>query len=301
MLEGRVALITGAGRGLGREHALLFAELGARVVVNDVGGAGDGSGGDTSPAEAVAAEIRAAGGAAIASTESVTAFAAAGEMVRRTVDTFGDLDIVVNNAGILRDRMLVSMSADEFDDVIAVHLKGTFNVTRHAAGYWRQRSKVAGARPRAIVNTSSGAGLHGNLGQTNYAAAKAGVAAMTLVHARELGRYGVRVNGIAPIARTRLTDQTPGLSERVAGTSWEPGDVSPLVAYLASAGCPFTGQMFSVYGGTVGIYSGWSTAAEIHQDGRWTPGHLKKAMEEQLPREGPSVNPFLAAVRAKRS
>jgi NAD(P)-dependent dehydrogenase (short-subunit alcohol dehydrogenase family) len=301
MLEDRVALITGAGRGIGREHALLFASLGARVVVNDVGGASDGSGSDTSPAEAVVAEIKAAGGEAIAGTESVTDFAASADLVQRAVDTFGDLDIVVNNAGILRDRMLVSMSEDEFDSVIGVHLKGTFNVTRHAAAYWRQRCKEVGNRQRAVVNTSSGAGLHGNVGQTNYAAAKAGIAAMTIVHARELGRYGARANGIAPIARTRLTDQTPGLSERVAGTAWQPEDVSPLVAYLASAGCPFTGQMFSVYGGTVGIYSGWSTAAEISQDARWTPDGLKKAMEEQLPREGPSVNPFIAAVGARRS
>jgi len=301
MLEGRVALITGAGRGIGREHALLFASLGARVVVNDVGGGSDGAGRDISPAAELAAEITAAGGEAVASTESVTDFAAAAEMVQHAVDTYGDLDIVVNNAGILRDRMLVSMSEDEFDAVVAVHLKGTFNVTRHAAEYWRHRSKQIGNRPRAIVNTSSGAGLHGNIGQTNYAAAKAGIAAMTIVHARELARYGVRANGIAPIARTRLTDQTPGFTERIAGTSWEPADVSPLVAYLASADCPFTGQMFSVYGGAVGIYSGWSTAAEVSRTGRWTPQELKEAMEDRFPREAPAVNPFLAAVGPARS
>ena len=210
MLQDRVAIITGAGRGIGREHALLFASLGAKVVVNDLGGAVDGSGADVSAAQSVVDEITAAGGQAVANTDSVSSFDGAKAMVDQAVSTFGDLHVVVNNAGILRDRMLVSMSEQEFDDVIAVHLKGTFNLTRHAAGYWRDAAKAGTITDRAIVNTSSGAGLHGNVGQTNYSAAKAGIAAMTVVNAMELNRYGVRANCIAPVARTRLTLQTPG-------------------------------------------------------------------------------------------
>ena len=204
MLQDRVAIITGGGRGIGREHALLFGSLGAKVVVNDLGGAVDGSGSDVSAAQSVADEIVAAGGQAVANTDSVSSFEGAKAMVDQAVSTFGDLHVVVNNAGILRDRMLVSMSEQEFDDVIAVHLKGTFNVTRHAAEVWREAAKAGTVGDRAIVNTSSGAGLHGNVGQTNYSAAKAGIAAMTIVNAMELNRYGVRANCIAPVARTRL-------------------------------------------------------------------------------------------------
>jgi NAD(P)-dependent dehydrogenase (short-subunit alcohol dehydrogenase family) len=283
MLENRVAIITGAGRGLGREHALLFASLGAKVVVNDLGGATDGSGADTSAAQVVVDEITASGGQAVASTHSVTSFDDAKAMVDLAVETFGDLHVVVNNAGILRDRMLVSMSEQDFDDVIAVHLKGTFNVSRHAAGYWRERSKED-PQPRAIINTSSGAGLHGNVGQTNYAAAKAGIAAMSIVDAKELERYGVRVNCIAPIARTRLTLQTPGIGEAMSKSVFDPENISPLVAVLASASCPFNGQVFSVYGGSVGIYAGWSIAEEVEAPaGRWTAEELAVAMEK-LPR-----------------
>src|SRR5215472_15444824 len=238
MLENRVAIITGAGRGLGREHALLFASLGAKVVVNDLGGAIDGSGSDVSAAQSVADEITAAGGQAVANTDSVTSFAGAKAMVDQTVSTFGDLHVIVNNAGILRDRMLVSMSEDEFDPV--------------------------------IVNTSSGAGLHGNVGQTNYSAAKAGIAAMTVVNAMELNRYGVRANCIAPVARTRLTLQTPGMGEPMQNQVFDPENVSPLVAVLAAETCPFNGQVFSVYGGTVGIYAGWSIAESVQTDDRWT-------------------------------
>jgi NAD(P)-dependent dehydrogenase (short-subunit alcohol dehydrogenase family) len=298
MFEGRVALVTGAGRGIGREHALLLSSLGAKVVVNDPGAESNGAGVDVSAAQAVVDEIVAAGGEAVADTGSVADFGDANSMVARAVDTFGDLDIVINNAGILRDHMLVSMDEEEFDAVVAVHLKGTFSVTRHAARHWRDRSKQGLQRPRAVVNTASGAGLHGNIGQTNYAAAKAGIAAMTVVHGRELSRYGVRVNGIAPIARTRLTLQTPGWEDRVNGESWDPGNISPLAAYLASEQCAFNGQMFSVYGGSVGIYSGWSMFAEVRTDGRWDVEALGKAMHEAFPEVAPSVNPFIAAVRS---
>jgi NAD(P)-dependent dehydrogenase (short-subunit alcohol dehydrogenase family) len=226
MLQDRVAIITGAGRGIGREHALLFASLGAKVVVNDLGGAVDGSGADISAAQSVVDEITAAGGQAVANTDSVSSFDGAKAMVDQAVSAFGDLHVVVNNAGILRDRMLVSMSEQEFDDVIAVHLKGTFNLTRHAADVWRDTAKTGTITDRAIVNTSSGAGLHGNVGQTNYSAAKAGIAMMTVVNAMELQRYGVRANCIAPVARTRLTMQTPGMGEAMQQHLFDPENVS---------------------------------------------------------------------------
>ncbi|MGA2472762.1 MAG: SDR family oxidoreductase [Acidimicrobiales bacterium] len=283
MLQDRVTIITGGGRGIGREHALLFASLGAKVVVNDLGGAVDGSGADVSAAQSVVDEITAAGGQAVANTDSVSSFDGAKAIVDQAVSTFGDLHVVVNNAGILRDRMLVSMSEQDFDDVIAVHLKGTFNITRHAAGYWREAAKSGTVTDRAIVNTSSGAGLHGNVGQTNYSAAKAGIAAMTVVNAMELHRYGVRANCIAPVARTRLTLQTPGMSDSMEQHVFDPECVSPLVAVLASETCPFNGQVFSVYGGSVGIYAGWSIAESVETDDRWTPETLAAAMDK-LPR-----------------
>jgi NAD(P)-dependent dehydrogenase (short-subunit alcohol dehydrogenase family) len=283
MLQDRVAIITGAGRGIGREHALLFASLGAKVLVNDLGGAVDGSGADISAAQSVVDEITAAGGQAVANTDSVSSFDGAKAMVDQAVSTFGDLHVVVNNAGILRDRMLVSMSEQEFDDVIAVHLKGTFNLTRHAADVWRDAAKTGTVTDRAIVNTSSGAGLHGNVGQTNYSAAKAGIAIMTVVNAMELTRYGVRANCIAPVARTRLTMQTPGMGEAMQQHLFDPENVSPLVAVLASEGCPFNGQVFSVYGGSVGIYAGWSIADSVDTDDRWTAESLATAMDK-LPR-----------------
>jgi len=283
MLQGRVAIITGGGRGIGREHALLFASLGSKVVVNDLGGAVDGSGADVSAAQSVVDEITAAGGQAVANTDSVSSFDGAKAIVDQAVSTFGDLHVVVNNAGILRDRMLVSMSEQDFDDVIAVHLKGTFNISRHAAGYWREAAKSGTVTDRAIVNTSSGAGLHGNVGQTNYSAAKAGIAAMTVVNAMELHRYGVRANCIAPVARTRLTLQTPGMSDSMEQHVFDPECVSPLVAVLASETCPFNGQVFSVYGGSVGIYAGWSIAESVETDDRWTPETLAAAMD-RLPR-----------------
>jgi len=282
-LENRVALITGGANGLGREHALLFASLGAKVVVNDLGGATDGSGADTSAAQLVADEIVAAGGEAVANTDSVSSFEGAKAMVDTAVEAFGNLHVVVNNAGILRDRMLVSMSEAEFDAVVGVHLKGTFNVTRHAAELWRERHKSGDTSRRNIVNTSSGAGLHGNVGQTNYAAAKAGIAAMTIVNAMELERYGVAANCIAPVARTRLTLQTPGMGQMMENPIFDPDNISPLVAVLASADCRFNGQVFSVYGGAVGIYSGWSIADEVVADGgavhgKWNVEQLTAAM-----------------------
>ena len=297
MLQDRVAIITGAGRGIGREHALLFASLGAKVVVNDLGGAVDGSGADVSAAQSVVDEITAAGGQAVANTDSVSSFDGAKAMVDQAVSTFGDLHVVVNNAGILRDRMLVSMSEEEFDSVIAVHLKGTFNMTKHAASYWREAAKEGTITDRAIVNTSSGAGLHGNVGQTNYSAAKAGIAMMTVVNGMELNRYGVRANCIAPVARTRLTLQTPGMSESMQQHVFDPENVSPLVAVLAAETCPFNGQVFSVYGGTVGIYGGWFIAESVDTDDRWTAESLSVAMDK-LPRTVEVNTQMTALVKA---
>ncbi|MGI8663094.1 MAG: SDR family NAD(P)-dependent oxidoreductase [Acidimicrobiales bacterium] len=277
-LEGRIVVITGGGRGIGREHALLLSSLGAKVVINDLGGGPDGSGVDVSAAQSVADEVIALGGEAVASTDSVTSFDGAKSIVDTAVEAFGDLNVVVNNAGILRDRMLVSMTEQEFDDVVAVHMKGTFNVSHHAAAYWRDQVKAGNGGDRAIVNTASGAGLHGNIGQTNYAAAKAGIAAMTIVASLELERYGARANCIAPIARTRLTLQTPGMGDAMAAPVFDPENISPVVAVLAAADCPFNGQVFSVYGGTVGIYAGWSIAEEITAEDRWSFEKLQTAM-----------------------
>ncbi|MCU1463995.1 MAG: Short-chain dehydrogenase [Acidimicrobiales bacterium] len=280
-LDGRVAIITGAGRGIGREHALLFASEGAKVVVNDLGGAVDGSGDDRSPAEQVVDEIKAMGGEAVANADNVADFDAAKAIVDQAVDAFGDLHVVVNNAGILRDRVLVNMSEAEWDAVINVHLKGHFAATHHAAAYWREQSKAGAEVKAAVINTSSSAGLAGNPGQTNYAAAKAGIAAFTIVSAMELKRYGVRCNAIAPFARTRMTLQTPGMDEVVAAPQdagafdyWDPANISPLVGYLATADCPFNGGVFHVGGGQVGLYVNWTLDQVLDHGDRWTVAEL---------------------------
>ncbi|MEV5003953.1 SDR family oxidoreductase [Nocardioides sp. LML1-1-1.1] len=282
-LAGRTAIITGAGRGLGREHALRFAELGANVVVNDNGASSDGAGADDSPVRAVVEEIRAQGGQAVAHVGSVTDWDSAGEMVDLAVSTFGGLDILINNAGILRDRTIVNMSEEEWDSVIAVHLKGHFCALRHAAAYWRDQAKNGTPRKAAVVNTSSGSGLKGNPGQLNYASAKAGIAAMTIVAARELERYGVRVNAIAPVARTRLTLQTPGMGDLLAAEpggwdKWAPGNVTPLVSYLVQEDCHISGQVFSVMGGHVGLEQGWTLVDQWNRDSAWTEEELAKAL-----------------------
>lgn len=284
LLDGRVAVITGAGRGLGREHALLFASEGAKVVVNDLGGGAAGSGSDVTAAEAVVDEIKALGGEAVANCDSVTDWQSAQDLVATAVEEFGDLHVVVNNAGILRDRTLVNMTEEDFDVVIDVHLKGTFAMTHHAAVYWREQAKNGVTVDRSLINTSSGAGLHGNAGQVNYAAAKAGIASLTQVAAKELERYHVRSNCIAPVARTRLTEATPGLGQVMVDSidnefdEWHPANVSPLVAALAAENCPFTGHAFRVLGGMVGLYQGWTVVDEVNRDGRWTVEALAAAM-----------------------
>jgi NAD(P)-dependent dehydrogenase (short-subunit alcohol dehydrogenase family) len=272
-LEGRVAIITGAGRGLGREHALLFAAEGAKVVVNDLGDAAD----------AVVSEIQAAGGEALASTDDITSWAGGEALIGRAVDGFGRLDVLVNNAGILRDRMLVSMSEAEWDDVVEVHMKGHFVPTRFAAAHWREQVKAGHEVQGSIVHTSSTSGLLGNPGQTNYGAAKAGIGAFSIICAQELGRYGVRSNCIAPAARTRLTEATPGLGDMVAAPAegfdvWDPGNVSPLVAYLATADCPITGRTFFAQGGTVRVLEPWHLGARLERDDRWTIDDLAREL-----------------------
>ncbi len=285
-LDGRVAIITGAGRGIGREHALLFAAEGAKVVVNDLGGAVDGSGDDRSPAEQVVDEIKEMGGEAIANGDNVADWEGGQRLINAAIEAFGDLHVLVNNAGILRDRVLVNMTEEEWDAVIHVHLKGHFVPTRWAAAYWREQSKAGKEVKAAVVNTSSTSGLLGNPGQANYGAAKAGIAAFTIITAQELSRYGVRVNAIAPAARTRMTESTPGLSDIVqaptdASTfdSWDPANVSPLVAYLSSEECPFTGKTFFVQGGKVQYFQPWTLTKELDKGERWSVRELA----EQLP------------------
>src|SRR5580698_6001947 len=269
-LEGRVAIITGAGRGLGREHALLFAAEGAKVVVNDLGGAIDGSGDDRSPAEQVVDEIKALGAEAVANDDDIADWEGGRRLVAAAVEAFGDLDVLVNNAGILRDKMLVNMSEEDWDSVIHVHLKGHFLPTRYAAAYWREQVKQGRDVSASVVNTSSTSGLLGNPGQTNYGAAKAGIGAFTVIAAQELSRYGVRVNAIAPAARTRMTESTPGLSDIVRAPndpgvfdSWDAANISPLVAYLAADACPLTGKVFFVQGGKVQYFQPWTLTTEI--------------------------------------
>jgi NAD(P)-dependent dehydrogenase (short-subunit alcohol dehydrogenase family) len=277
-LDGRVAVVTGAGRGIGREHALLFAREGASVVVNDLGGANDGSGSDAGPAQQVVDEIIAAGGKAVANTDNVADWAGAKGMVDQAVAEFGRLDILVNNAGILRDAFIAGMDESQWDAVIAVHLKGHFGPLHHAAAYWKAETKAGEQVSASVINTASPSGTFmPNDGQANYGTAKAGIAAMTLVAASELERYGVRVNAIAPVARTRLTLATPGMGAIFAQEvpegefdAWSPANISPLVAYLATEKCPITGQVFAVQGGAIQKLQGWTVAGTTETDGPWS-------------------------------
>ncbi len=280
-LDGKVAIITGAGGGLGREHALLFAAEGAKIVVNDLGGDSHGtSGANATPAQETVAMIEVMGGEAVVNGANVADWDAAGAMVQQAIDTFGDLHILVNNAGILRDSVIFKMTEAEWDAVISVHLKGHFAPTQHAAVYWRNQSKQAEeagvATPgRSIIHTSSTSGVFSNPGQANYGAAKTGIATLSQICAKELKRYNVRSNSICPGARTRLTLETPGLGSMVAAPeagfdTWDPANVSPFVAYLASDLCTMTGETFFVQGGVVQRIQSWKSAEKIEQDDRWT-------------------------------
>ena len=279
-LEGRIAVITGAGRGIGREHALLLAREGAAVVVNDLGGSNSGDGTDAGPAQEVANEIVTAGGRAVANTDNIATWTGAEALVARAIAEFGGLDIVVNNAGILRDGFIPGLSESDWDAVVAVHLKGHFAVIHHASVYWKGESK-AGRQPNAaIINTASASGVTmPNAGQANYGAAKAAIASLTLVAADELQRYGVRANAIAPIARTRLTLATPGMGALMAAEAadveggfdaFSPANISPLVAYLAAEKCPITGKVFAVQGGAISELAGWHDVKTIETDEAWT-------------------------------
>ena len=284
-LDGRVAIITGAGRGIGREHALLFAAEGARIVVNDLGGANDGTGTDLTPAQEVVEEIHAMGGEAVVNGDDVADWEGGQRLVNSAIEAFGDLDILINNAGILRDRVLVNMTEEEWDAVIAVHLKGHFVPTRWAAAYWREQFKAGITKPRNIVHTSSTSGLFSNPGQSNYGAAKSGIATFSQIVAKELSRYGVKSNCIAPGARTRLTLATPGLDDVIAPPKeagvfdiWDAANISPLVAYLSTGGCPFTGETFFVQGGTVTKVDSWAFGPRVEQNDRWTVAGLAEAL-----------------------
>lgn len=278
LLAGRVAIVTGAGRGIGRAHALELARHGAAVVVNDFGVSLAGEDTGETPAEQVVAEIEAAGGRAVVNTADVADWEQAAAMVQQAIDTFGGLDILVNNAGFVRDRMLVNTSEEEWDAVIRVLLKGHFAPLRHAGAYWREEAKAGRTRAARVVNTSSGAGLQGSVGQSAYSAAKAGVAGLTLVAAQEMGRYGVTVNAIAPVAKTRMTEGAFDTSQMAL-----PEDNSPIVAWLVSeeAG-DVTGRMIEIDGSVITLENGWSHGESRDAGARWSASDVGPALREMI-------------------
>jgi NAD(P)-dependent dehydrogenase (short-subunit alcohol dehydrogenase family) len=284
-LSGKVAIVTGAGRGIGRAHALALARAGAKVVVNDLGAGLSGEGSDATPAEQVVEEIRGAGGEAAANGENVADFAGAERLVRQAIDDFGRLDILVNNAGILRDRMLVNMTEDEWDAVITVHLKGHFAPTRHAAAYWREQSKAGEDVRGRVVNTSSPSGVFGNVGQANYGAAKAGIAAFTVIVAQELQRYGVTVNCLAPNARTRMTEETFQMGAPEEGFDpLDPSNVATVaVALCADEAQAITGQVLHVWGGAVNVLRGWSADELLASAEGWDSDALLGELLSRFP------------------
>jgi NAD(P)-dependent dehydrogenase (short-subunit alcohol dehydrogenase family) len=281
-LDGRVAIVTGAARGIGREHALLLAAEGARVVVNDI---------DADPAQVVVDEIVAAGGEAVAAPGDVATWETGEALVGLAVETYGDLHVLVNNAGNTADRFLANMTEAEWDGVVHAHLKGHFVPTRWAAVWWRERARAGDEVQASVVCTTSTSGLFGNPGQSNYGAAKAGIAAFTVIAAAELAQYGVRVNAVAPMARTRLTEAVPGLAERMAPPAdpdafdpWHPANVAPLVAWLASAGCEVTGRVFVAQGGKVELFRPWSLEWAVEREGRWSPAALGEELAARFTR-----------------
>ena len=297
LFEGKVAVVTGAGRGIGRAEAELLAAEGAKVVVNDLGGAAGGEGADTTPAQEVVDAIAAAGGEAVANFDDVSTWAGAENLIGEAVSAFGRLDVLINNAGILRDRMSFSMNEQEWDAVIAVHLKGHFCTTHFAGAHWRQQAKAAGGPvDAAIVNTASESGLYGNAGQVNYAAAKAGIASMTIVVARELERYGVRVNAIAPVARTRLTEAVAGdymAAKEGDFDRFAPENVAAVAAWLASPhAAGISGQVVKVQGGQVQLLEGWRPLTEATADDVWTIASVEAALAELLARSDGTIPPF---------
>jgi NAD(P)-dependent dehydrogenase (short-subunit alcohol dehydrogenase family) len=284
--EGRIVIVTGAGGGIGRAHAIAFAAEGAKVVVNDLGTSNHGEGASSGPAEDVANEIRAMGGEAVSNGADVADFAQTKQLVEQAIDTFGGLDVVVNNAGFLRDRMFVGTSEDEWDAVIRVHLKGHFCTARHAAEYWRNQSKAGHAVDARIINTSSGAGLQGSVGQSTYSAAKGGIATLTLVQAAELGRYGVTANAIAPAARTRMTEAIFTDMKPPEDGSFDenaPENISPLVVWLGSTESrDVSGRVFEVKGGLIGTSDGWRDGPIVDKGSRWAPDEVGAAVHEVI-------------------
>ncbi len=293
LCEGRVAVITGAGRGIGREHALLLAEHGAKVVVNDLGGTMDGSGEDKGPAQQVVDEIVALGGEALANTDDISDFAGAERLIRTAVDGFGGLDVLINNAGILRDRMLTNMTEEEWDAVIKVHLKGTFAPSRHAAAYWRERAKAGETNDGRIINTSSPSGIYGNVGQTNYGAAKMGIAAFTIIAAKELARYGVTVNAIAPAALTRMTEGLGmGQLDEESKEQMSPRHIATVVCWLASPDAAgVTGRVFDVSGRMLSVSEGWHRGPTI-EDPTDDPVELGPQVADLVGKARPNANMF---------
>ena len=291
LCTGRVVVITGAGNGIGRAHALAFAAQGAKVVVNDLGGSRDGTGSSAGPAQVVADEITAVGGEAVANTDDISSWPGAERLIRQAADTFGGLDVVVNNAGILRDRMIVTMTEQDWDAVIAVHLKGTFAVLHHAAAYWRQRSKEGHANDARVINTTSSSGLFCNPGQGNYGAAKAGIASLTIIAAKELDRYGVTVNAIAPTALTRLTEDVPMMRDAAATTELGPEAISPLVVWLGSAESrPVTGRVFGVWGNAITVLEGWVNGPSVSRDSQWDPAALTAVVPDLVAKAAPNAD-----------
>jgi len=296
--DDRVVIVTGAGRGIGRAHALEFAAQGAKVVVNDLGGEVDGSGSSTGPAGEVVEEIRGMGGEAVANGDDVSSWEGAQRLVNTAIETFGRLDTLVNNAGILRDRMLTNMTEEEWDAVIKVHLKGTFGPTRWAAAYWREQAKAGAPVDASVVNTSSASGLYGNPGQTNYGAAKAGIASFTIIAGKELERYGVRVNAIAPGALTRMTENL-GMGQRAAERKPEefdamaPENIAPLVVWLGSnLSAGVTGRVFNVAGGRISVAEGWHRGPEVDKGDRWDPAQLTEPIQQLLAEAAPPPGMF---------
>ncbi|WP_411128876.1 SDR family oxidoreductase [Streptomyces sp. x-19] len=290
---GRVAAVTGAGRGLGRAHALALAAEGAAVVVNDLGVTADGAGASGGPAQQVVEEIRAHGGQAVAHTGDITTDDGARSLVTTALDTFGRLDALVNNAGFLRDRMLVNLAEDDWDAVMRVHLKGHFLPLKHAAAHWRTETKAGRTPDARVINTSSGAGLLGSVGQGNYSAAKAGILGLTLVAAAELGRYGIQVNALAPAARTRMTEQT--FADTMAAPTdgdfdaMAPENVSPLVVWLASAdSAGITGRVFEAEGGRITVMEGWRPGPTADKGARWTPSEAGETTRKLLTKSEPA-------------
>ena len=296
LCDGRVVIVTGAGRGIGREHALEFARQGAKVVVNDLGAATDGSGRAEGPAAEVVAAIRAAGGHAIANGDDVADWEGAKRLVAAALETFGQLDVLVNNAGFTRDRMVVGASEEEWDAVIRVHLKGHFAPTRHAAAYWRERAKGGQRVEARIINTSSGAGLLGSVGQGAYSAAKAGIAALTLVEAAELGRYGVTANAIAPAARTRMTEAVFADMMKKPDHGFDamaPENIAPLVVWLGSEESrDVTGRVFEVAGGSISVAEGWREGPKVERSSRWDPREVGAAVRDLLGRATTAKKPY---------